>query len=76
MIEYLGYFASFIVLVAVTMKSIEMLRVFSIIGGALFGLYGALIESYPTVFMNTCMIIINIYYLVKIYKQKKITTII
>lgn len=39
-------------------------------GSLLFGLYGFLIQSLPTGFMNLGIVVINIYYLTQMYKRK------
>lgn len=70
-LEWLGYLASFIVLVSLLMSSILKLRWISLIGSAIFSVYGFLIGAYPVGLMNLGICIINIYYLVKIYSSKE-----
>lgn len=65
--EWLGYLASLIVLISLLMSSIIKLRWVNLIGSSLFSLYGFLIGALPVGFMNLGIVIINIYYLVKIY---------
>lgn len=65
--EWLGYLASLIVLISLLMSSIIKLRWINLIGSSLFSLYGFLIGALPVGFMNLGIVIINIYYLVKIY---------
>jgi len=71
MIEWLGFFASFIVLVSLLMSSIKLLRWINLFGAILYGIYGILIISYPTIFMNLGIVFINIFYLSKIYKRSE-----
>ncbi|MBM7602513.1 hypothetical protein JOC75_000483 [Metabacillus crassostreae] len=65
--EWLGYLASLIVLISLLMSSIIKLRWVNLIGSSLFSLNGFLIGALPVGFMNLGIVIINIYYLVKIY---------
>lgn len=69
-LEFLGYLASFIVLVSLLMGSIIKLRWINLLGSAIFAAYGFLIGALPVGFMNLCICLINIYYLVKIYGTK------
>lgn len=70
-IEWIGYGASFIVLISLIMSSIIKLRWINLIGSFTFSIYGILINSYPVAIMNFGIVIINIYYLFKIYSDKK-----
>ncbi|WP_158638490.1 GNAT family N-acetyltransferase [Metabacillus litoralis] len=65
--EWLGYLASLIVLISLLMSSIIKLRWVNLIGSSLFSLYGFLIGALPVGTVNLGIVIINIYYLVKIY---------
>jgi len=49
------------------MTSIKKLRWINLIGSVLFGIYGFMIGSIPTGLMNFGIVIINVYYLIKIY---------
>lgn len=69
--EILGYLASFIVLVSLLMSSIIKLRWINLIGSAMFSIYGFLIGALPVAFMNLCISLINVYYLIKIYGTKE-----
>lgn len=66
-LEYLGYLASAVVLISLLMTSIKKLRWINLGGSILFGIYGFMIGSIPTGLMNFGIVIINIYYLIKIY---------
>lgn len=70
-LEWLGYLASLIVLMSLLMSSIIKLRWINLLGSSIFSLYGFLIGALPVGFMNLCIGIINIYYLVKIYRSKE-----
>jgi hypothetical protein len=66
--EYLGYAASIAILVSVLMSSPRKFRWINLIGGVAYAIYGILIGSIPVAFMNACTVLINIYYLYKMYK--------
>ncbi|WP_164977502.1 YgjV family protein [Ancylomarina salipaludis] len=70
-LEWLGYAASIIVFVSLSMTSIVKLRWYNMLGAALFSTYGFFIGSYPVAFMNFLIVCTNIYYLVKMYQHKE-----
>lgn len=65
LIEALGYVASFIILVSLTMKSIVRLRWINAAGSALFVAFAVLTRSVPTVFMNLGIVAIDLFYVFK-----------
>src|SRR6056297_225823 len=65
--EIIGYAASILVAVSLMMSNIIQLRVVNMIGAATFSLYGVLIGSIPVAAMNGFIVVINIYYLTKVY---------
>ena len=71
-IEIIGYIASVLIAVGMLMNSIIKLRIVCCIGSILFGIYGILIGSIPVIFLNFFIGAINIFYLWKIYKKKKL----
>ena len=64
-IEGIGYLGSFLVLVSFLMVSVFKLRVVNTIGSVIFTTYAFIIHSYPTAIMNICLVLINLYYLIK-----------
>ena len=76
LLEMMGYLASLLVLVSLLMSSVVKLRVINSIGAALFTVYAILIESYPTAVMNFALIIVNIYFLVKVLRTKKLLSLV
>lgn len=64
-IEAIGYLGSALVLVSFLMVSVVKLRIVNTIGSVIFTIYAFIIHSYPTAIMNLCLVMINIYYLVK-----------
>ncbi len=71
LLEWIGYIASLIVLISLLMSSIKKLRWINLFGALLFGIYGFMISSLPTGFMNVGIAIIDIYFLAKIYLSKE-----
>ncbi|MFV0448149.1 MAG: hypothetical protein ACK5MF_06770 [Vibrio sp.] len=72
-IEIMGYAASIMVAISLTMKDIVKLRVLNFIGCALFASYGLIIGALPVVAANTFIAVVNVYYLVAMYREKKAT---
>ena len=70
-VEWLGYLASVVVLISLTMASIVKLRWINLVGAAMFTVYGLLIDSIPVAFLNLGIVGINIYYLYLFYTAKE-----
>lgn len=64
-IEIFGTTASVIVAISLMMRNIKWLRILNGIGSAAFVMYGMLIGALPVWILNAFIVIINIYYLVK-----------
>ena len=64
--EIIGYVGSALVLISFLMASVVKLRVVNAVGSAIFAVYALLIHSYPTMIMNICLVLINLYYLWKL----------
>jgi uncharacterized membrane protein len=67
--ELIGYVASVLVAISLTMSSILRLRILNLVGAAVFGLYGVLIGSLPVAIVNVFIVFVNIYYLQKMMKS-------
>ncbi len=65
--EWLGYFASVLVVLSLMMSSIIYLRWINLAGAALMSLYGFLINALPVGFLNLFIVFIDLYYLRRIY---------
>lgn len=70
-LNWIGYIASFVVLVSLLMTSVKKLRWINLAGSVLFGFYGFMIHSIPTGLMNVGIAVINIYFLYKMYSMKE-----
>ena len=62
-IEAIGYLGSFLVVISMLMTSVNRLRIVNTVGSLIFTVYAFIIGSYPTAFMNMCIIGINLYQL-------------
>ncbi len=69
-LELMGYLASALIAISLTMNSIIRLRWLNLAGGITFATYGFLIEAYPVAAVNTFTACINIFYLIKIYRAQ------
>ena len=68
-LELFGYLGSVLILVSMLMTSVVRLRVINLIGSAIFAVYALLIRSYPTAFLNACLVGINVYQLLKLKRK-------
>ena len=62
-IEWIGYAASFFLLLSFLMRNIKTLRYINSLGCLLFVAYGLLLNSWPLIITNGSIVLINIYYL-------------
>ena len=63
--EYVGYAASFFVLLSFLMKKMLTLRVVSIIGCLFFIGYGFLLGSVPVIITNASIVVVNTWFIYK-----------
>lgn len=61
--ELIGYAASALVVLSLTMTSVVRLRAISLVGSTAFVTYGVLIESVPIVVTNVAIAVINVWFL-------------
>ncbi|MCU4155616.1 GNAT family N-acetyltransferase [Carboxylicivirga sp. A043] len=72
LIEWIGYIASTIVLISLSLSSIVKLRIFNLIGSAIFSFYGFYIGALPVGIMNFVICLFNIYYLRSLLFKKEV----
>jgi len=70
--EWIGYMASVTVAVSLVMSSIVKLRWYNLLGAILFTIYGIIIGAWPVAVVNGFIIVIDIYYLVKMYTHNSL----
>lgn len=71
-IECLGYLGMILVVISFAMKNIIWLRIINILGALLCGIYGYVTKTYPTGILNTALFLINSYWLLKYYLEKRV----
>jgi hypothetical protein len=67
-VEFIGYAASLLVAISLTMRSVLRLRILNLFGSLCFTIYGALIGAIPVALVNAAIVVINIYYLVEMLR--------
>ena len=70
-VEVIGYVASSFVLISFLLKEIKWIRIVNIIGAVSFVIYGFLTKTYPTAFMNSALVLVHVYYLIKMHIDTK-----
>lgn len=71
-LEWIGYIASTIIAISMTMSSIVKFRVINLVGAALFSAYGILIGAMPVAFLNGFIVLVDVYYLYGIFSKKEV----
>ncbi len=71
-LEWIGYTASAIIAISMTMSSIVKFRLINLVGAALFSTYGFLIGSLPVALLNCFIVAVDIYYLAGIFSKKEV----
>lgn len=69
--ELVGYAASIMVAISLTMSSILRLRILNLVGASLFAVYGIAIGSAPVAVVNIFIVGVNIFYLVRLFGAKE-----
>jgi hypothetical protein len=69
MIEWIGYLASVLIAVSITISSSFYFRILNLIGSACFVVYGVFIRSWPVAIINTYCFGINIFHLIRNRKK-------
>jgi len=64
-IDVLGYAASVLVAITLTMSSLARLRALNLVGAVLFAGYGWLVDAYPVLVVNGFIAVVNVIYLAK-----------
>lgn len=68
--ELIGYLASILVTASLMMSAIIRLRIMNLAGAFTFSIYGILIGSMPVAAMNAFIVLINLYYLYGMFREK------
>ena len=68
-LQYIGFAASAIIALSMTMNSFLKFRWINLVGASTFATYGILIQAWPVAALNGFIVCVDIYYLVKIYSR-------
>ena len=68
---WIGYIASAIIALSMTMSSIVKFRIVNFVGAFSFSVYGFLISSLPVGFLNLFIALVDVYYLYLIFNKKE-----
>lgn len=71
-IQYFGYAASIIIAISMMMSSIVKFRWINLIGALIFSIYGFTFGAYPVGFLNGFIVLVDLYYLSRIYSKKEL----
>ena len=71
LLEIAGFIATTLVFISFLPKDVKPIRWFNLVGCIFFVVYGFGIGAFWTGFMNFCLIFVQIYHLVKIYKKER-----
>jgi hypothetical protein len=63
MIQVLGYVASAVIILSLTMSSLLRLRLVGVVGATLFATYGILVQAWPVVATNVIILGLHAFYL-------------
>ena len=72
MIEILGIVARLFIILAFLFKDVRIIRILDTVGALLYVIYGILIHSWSNIFLNTVLILIQIYRLIELKRNKRI----
>lgn len=70
--QIIGYSASVIIAISMMMNSFVKFRIINLIGATVFSTYGFLIGAIPVGCLNGLIMIVDIYYLYKIFSKKEV----
>jgi len=66
---WIGYAASGVIALSMTMNSIVKFRWINLIGASTFATYGFMIGAFPVMFLNGFIVTVDIFYLLRIYTK-------
>jgi hypothetical protein len=70
-LEIFGYIGSGLILLSMMMTSVEKLRWFNISGSVISMIYGAIMGTWPVVFLNVGTISINVVQIIRLHRKKE-----
>lgn len=70
-LEWIGYGASLIIALSMTISSIVRFRIINLIGAGLFSAYGFMIGSVPVGVMNGFIVAVDVYFIILFFSKKE-----
>ena len=67
LLEWIGYAASVLILISMLMSSFLKLRIFNMVGAAMFSAYGFMIDALPVALLNLFVVFANLWHLYKMF---------
>lgn len=71
-LQWIGYAASGVIALSMTMNSIVKFRWINLFGAFTFATYGMLIKAYPVMALNGFIVAVDLYYLYRIYSKSQL----
>ena len=72
LLEIFGYIGTGFVILSMTMTSMFRFRIINICGGVISTIYSIFYGAWATVVMNICLIVINIFHIIReLYQRRK-----
>ena len=68
--DWCGIIAGVLILISFAFKNVNTIRLVNIFAAIMFVIYGVLIDGIPLIITNSLLIIINVFYLGKVYFAK------
>jgi|AntRauTorckE6833_2_1112554.scaffolds.fasta_scaffold00024_79 uncharacterized protein with PQ loop repeat len=72
MLDFIGWVATILIIISFIFRDIYKLRLFSMIGAFLWIVYGIMANAYPIIILNVVVAIIQVYWLNRIKRDKKL----
>ena len=69
--EYLGYFASVLLVASLMMSDVKKLRWLNLAGCVAFAIYGLIIMAWPVAFTNALIALVNLYHIIKLARENE-----
>jgi len=71
-VQIVGYSASLIIALSMTMNSIVKFRIINLFGALTFSIYGFIVGAIPVGILNAFIFSVDVYYLYKIFSKKDV----
>jgi Bacterial inner membrane protein len=68
---YIGYLASLFLIFSLIVKNDIKFRLYNTLGCICFIIYGVIFNAFPVILTNAILLVINVYYLLQLYKHKE-----